>query len=223
MFHRSFLAPFMLTAACGGALTHDANLDGGTTGASGTGAPTTSTGGGGGSSGGAGGQAGLGGASAGSGGASGAAGPTGIPPSCASGTYWTGGIAPSPMMSPGTPCMSSGCHAAGSPTAFTLSGTVYTKSGLHDDDNCNGADGTKAVAVVILNVNDVSEEIAPRIPVNAWGNFFVQQALPPSFRVKVLHAGSELLMMSPVTDGNCNACHTAAGTMNAAGRIAAEL
>jgi hypothetical protein len=134
---------------------------------------------------------------------------------CSSGSVWKGGYGPSPLMAPGTPCMASGCHSTVG-TRMTMAGTVYGPAGLRDHDNCNGIDGA-GVAVILFD--DAGNEIAPRLQVNAAGNFFTNRLLPPSFRVKVVTSGRESVMQTPVTDGNCNSCHTADGTAGAMGRI----
>jgi hypothetical protein len=65
----------------------------------------------------------------------------------------------------------------------------------------------------------MDNEFIARIQVGPVGNFYTSKALPPSFRVKVVARGMEFRMMAPVTDGNCNYCHSPDGFMNAAGRI----
>jgi hypothetical protein len=43
--------------------------------------------------------------------------------------------------------------------------------------------------------------------------------LPPSYKVKLISQGREIAMVAPVTDGNCNYCHSAEGLSMAKGRM----
>jgi hypothetical protein len=133
--------------------------------------------------------------------------------SCTSKSAWTGGLRGSDEMTPGRACMA--CHVM-TPSApqYTVSGTVY--AGPHDADDCNGVDGL-GVAVAILS--DTGDEIGSRLQLNRVGNFFATRAMPPLYRVKVLAGGRERVKQSPVRTGDCNLCHTAAGTMGASGRL----
>ena len=137
---------------------------------------------------------------------------------CSSGSVWTGGSAASPLMTPGAPCMASGCHTSSSPTPMTMAGTVYALAGLRDDNDCNGVDGS-GMAIAVMDDMGMGMEIFPRIQVNSVGNFFTSRTLPASFRVKLIAMGREAVMQTSVTDGNCNSCHTARGNMGALGRI----
>ena len=122
-------------------------------------------------------------------------------------------------MSPGRSCIAGGCHSAASKTPLTMAGTIY--STRNDVDDCNGVDGT-TYAVVPVDM-DGTTELTQRLFVNQAGNFWTSKVLPPSYKVKVIHAGRATVMMGAVTDGNCNACHSAEGAMQAAGRIVAPL
>jgi hypothetical protein len=140
------------------------------------------------------------------------------PGPCTSGVRWTGGDAPSPLMSPGRPCLGSGCHTASSPTPLTLAGTLYPLGGEHDENDCNGLDSAMQAAAIAIT-DDNGNELFPRLQVNAAGNFWTIRTLPPSFRVKVYSQGREAAMNAPVTDGNCNDCHQATDFMGAKGRV----
>ena len=225
--HRRMIVSFIsfLLAACGGqvGLGDLGGLDGGSTGSggtTGTGGGTTGTGGSttgsGGSAGtGSGGSAGTGSGGPGPGGAGGAGGSTGL---CASGSRWIEGSAPSALMNPGRACMDSGCHSSTSKTPFTMAGTMYPPSGLHDDNDCNGTDSSMVPSAV--EITEVSGELPiPRLQVSPAGNFYTAKQLPPSFYVRVITQGREAKMVSLVTNGNCNACHTPDGFMGAMGRI----
>ena len=136
-----------------------------------------------------------------------------LPPICASNSSWTGGEQGSAEMTPGQACVE--CHAKTPRVPLTLAGTIFPA--LHERDNCNGIDGL-ASAVALLDV-DTGSEIAPRLQVNRVGNFFSTSAMPARYRVKVISQGIQSVMQAPVTSGDCNACHTAAGTNGAMGRL----
>lgn len=147
---------------------------------------------------------------------------TGPVGACMSGKFWTDGIKPnSPQKVPGRTCVSSMCHSATSKAPnipLTMAGTIY--GGLHDVDDCNGVDGTEGYAVAIMD--EMGVEIPPRIFVGPTGNFTYTKALPANFKVKVIKGGIDTAMNAPVSDGNCNSCHTADGTKGAKGRIIAN-
>jgi hypothetical protein len=144
------------------------------------------------------------------------AGPVGA---CQSGKFWTDGIKPGfPEKTPGRGCLNTGCHTPTSKVPLTVGGTIY--GGLHDVDDCNGVDGV-GYAVAIL------DEAGMEIPnlklfVGGSGNFYTTRALPPNFKVKVIKGGIDTAMIAPISDGNCNSCHTAEGTKGAKGRIIAN-
>ena len=135
---------------------------------------------------------------------------------CMSGKRWGGGMMASQVMTPGQPCMAAGCHSATSKTAMTVGGTVYPLGGEHDDNDCNGIDGT---GVAVVPMDDMGNEIAGRIQVNAVGNFWTNKSLPQSYKVKVIQGGRDAIMIAPVTNGDCNFCHQALDYMGAKGRI----
>jgi hypothetical protein len=69
-------------------------------------------------------------------------------------------------------------------------------------------------------VTDLDDmEIIPRLQVNSVGNFFTNRPLPATYRVQVVMMGRRAVMQTPVTNGDCNSCHSADGTMGATGRI----
>jgi hypothetical protein len=115
-------------------------------------------------------------------------------------------------MTPGRPCVD--CHKTTS-VPLTAAGTIFVD--VHEPDDCYGVDGL-GVAVAILGVA-TGTELTPRLQVNRAGNFFTSIALPSSYRVKIISGGRESTMMSPVMDGDCNACHTAVGVAGAQGRL----
>lgn len=95
-----------------------------------------------------------------------------------------------------------------------MAGTIYP--GRHDADDCNGVDG---LGIAVAFFADDGSEIAPRLQLNNVGNFFGTRTMPARYRVKVISQGRESTMQEPVTNGDCNFCHTAAGTLGASGRL----
>ncbi|WP_053238376.1 hypothetical protein [Sandaracinus amylolyticus] len=157
--------------------------------------------------------------------------PWSTPVQCTSMRTWTDGDDKSPEMKPGGTCVS--CHAreADEPL-FWAAGTVYPTA--HEPDDCNGADTRGAAIVEITDAEGRVSRLAP----NRAGNFFLVRpsdedddedevepggALATQFAypytVRVLYEGRERAMLTPQTSGDCNACHTTAGTNGAPGRI----
>jgi hypothetical protein len=136
---------------------------------------------------------------------------------CTSGVRWMGGN-DSAVHNPGRPCMGSGCHSATSKTPMTIAGTVYPFMGDHDDDNCNGINASMMGAAIGI-LDDNGNDMGQRIQVNNAGNFYAKRDLPPSFKVRLYSQGRDIAQMSPITDGNCNSCHTKDGVAGAKGRI----
>jgi hypothetical protein len=137
-------------------------------------------------------------------------------PTCTSGKTWTGGTNGSPSMQPGVACIN--CHASsgGEAPTFTIAGTVYPTA--HEPDQCNGVNGTTDGAqVVITDANNKTITITP----NSVGNFYSTVAVAKPFTAKVTYMGRERDMTTPQTSGDCNACHTQAGTAVPAGTTAA--
>jgi hypothetical protein len=134
--------------------------------------------------------------------------PFDAPPQCTSNTFYTGGE--SGAMSPGEACVA--CHATDfeAPT-FTAAGTVYATG--HEPDNCNGATtGT-------IEITDASGAVLS-LPVTAGGNFYTQAVLAFPIIAKVVTPSGTRAMAGAVPSGDCNSCHTQAGTNMAPGRIA---
>jgi hypothetical protein len=140
---------------------------------------------------------------------------------CQSGVRWNGNN-PDAVHFPGRPCMGSGCHSATSRTPMTIGGTVYPIKGQHDEDNCYGLNPAMTPAAIVPMDSPMGMELIGRLAINGSGNFYSNKALPQSFHVKVISMGREALQNSPVTDGNCNSCHTRDGVAGAKGRITPE-
>lgn len=176
-----------------------------------------STGGGGGTdaTGGSGGDGGAGGASAADAGATDTApasdaapDPFAAAPTCTSGSTWSNGNRGSALMQPGVACVA--CHERmGEAPALAFGGTLYPSA--HEPDQCDGFDGSRTPAeVTVVDAKGASNTAA----VNAAGNFFLRSrtALTPPFKVKVTYMGRERMMVTGAPNGDCNGCHTQAGT-----------
>lgn len=139
--------------------------------------------------------------------------PLGLPPTCTSGTTWTGGNNGSASMNPGRACIS--CHASsgGEAPTFQIAGTVYPTG--HEPDLCNGANGTNGAKVVIVDAANRTLTLTP----NASGNFSYTGPLTTPYTAKVTYQGRERIMPAAQTSGDCNSCHTQNGTNGAPGRI----
>ncbi len=139
---------------------------------------------------------------------------TGTPPDgvCVSGETWTGGDRESPLMHPGVACIE--CHEArGEGPRFAAAGTVYTE--YDEPDDCNGVG---AAIVVITDATGTTYEATA----NAVGNFMVSggaDLFTFPITAKVVVDGVEHSMVSAVTTGDCNSCHTPSGDNGAPGRI----
>jgi hypothetical protein len=145
---------------------------------------------------------------------------TGPVGACMSGDRWLDGIKPGfPQKTPGRGCLNTGCHSSTSKVPLTVGGTIY--GALHDVDDCYGVDGT-GYAVAILDEAGMDIPGFSKLFVGPSGNFYTNKALPPNFKVKVIKGGIDTAMIAPISDGNCNACHTAEGTKGAKGRIIAN-
>lgn len=146
--------------------------------------------------------------------------PYDTPTTCTSTQYWTRGDQESPNMHPGGTCIS--CHTSGGEEEgprFTFAGTVYPSA--HEPMDCNGLNGQSDPAQVIVvdaNGNTITMDV------NTVGNFSYEArgttiALP--YRAKVVRGGLERVMAAEQNSGDCNGCHTEAGTKDAPGRIMA--
>jgi cytochrome c553 len=133
-------------------------------------------------------------------------------PVCTSKKTWTGGNKESPDMNPGMACID--CHTSmkEGPT-LTIGGTLYPTA--HEPDLCNGGVVTAGARVVITGANGKVVTLTP----NAAGNFQFEGAVAKPYKASVTYMGRERVMLEAQTSGDCNACHTQAGTMKAPGRI----
>lgn len=135
--------------------------------------------------------------------------PFATPERCTSDLHWTLGDHESPDMHPGMACIA--CHS----TRFraprlTLAGTVYPSA--HEPDDCSGT------GAATIEITDADGTVI-RLPVRSSGNFSTTAAFTAPYTARILHDGRERAMATPQTSGDCNSCHTLAGTNGAPGRI----
>lgn len=144
------------------------------------------------------------------GGAAGAAGMTGSV--CTSGMYSS--AARGDFMNPGRDCTA--CHD------FTIAGTVFPT--LHEPDLCLGLPTSSGVTVELTDANGVVLTLTP----NDAGTFY-SRAEPQTPAATFTFPYSAVIksprgtraMMTKQMRGNCNSCHSEAGTEGAPGRIQA--
>lgn len=136
-------------------------------------------------------------------------------PTCTSGGYWTALDSGTPWMNPGLPCLE--CHRQNPNHApiFTVAGTVFQTA--HEPDRCFGVPAATGAQVVITDANG---QTLPPIDVVSGGNFgAILSGLSIPYRAKVVVGDTERSMLTPQTNGDCNACHTQMGAEGARGRI----
>ncbi len=153
----------------------------------------------------------AGGGGAGGAGGSGGADPFAAPAGCATGLVWFLGDLGNELMHPGVACIA--CHTSKNKgPAYTIAGTVYLNG--HDNDDCGGA-GSAGATIAVTDGNGQTFSI----PVNFAGSFHYAGPVVSPYHVKVVSNGKERAMAAAPTSGDCNSCHTAAGTNAAPGRI----
>jgi len=148
------------------------------------------------------------------GGGAGGSAPDPTAATCTSNKTWTGGTDGSKDMQPGVACIS--CHAksGGEAPTFAVAGTIYPT--VHEPDQCYGASGSAGVRVVITGADGAVITLTP----GTSGNFSYQGALAKPYTAKVTDMNGGVRTMSEVqTSGDCNGCHTQAGSNDAPGRI----
>lgn len=142
------------------------------------------------------------------------------PPRCSSETYWADGNSGSSRMNPGKACVS--CHSARNANEGkeeapgNVGGTVYPTA--HEPDLCSS---TSLVGAEVVLTGADGRVVTARV--NSAGNFFLwnETVLARPYRAKVVYQGRERVMATPQMSGDCNSCHTQAGTNGAPGRILA--
>jgi hypothetical protein len=135
---------------------------------------------------------------------------------CTSGSFWPIDFDSGNWgMMPGRQCLQ--CHKQFFQNAplFSVAGTLYPTA--HEPDRCYGVPVATGAKVVITDANGV--EHAP-VPVVSGGNFgAILSGLALPYRAKIVVGGVERVMLTPQTNGDCNVCHSQAGTQGARGRI----
>jgi hypothetical protein len=148
----------------------------------------------------------------------GATDPFATDPVCTNGMYNTQFANVS--MFPGEACVSCHKQQGGPPLAFA--GTVYPSA--HEPNDCKGVLITGAQVLVTD-----STQKTYTATVQGNGSFYMYAppklggiTLVPPYTVRLTYQGRERDMtglVTPPTDGDCNACHTETGTNGAPGRI----
>lgn len=139
--------------------------------------------------------------------------PLNAAPKCTSNSTWTRGNSGSSAMKPGQACIA--CHAADREAPrYVIAGTLYPTG--HEPNDCNGENGNAGARVVVTGSNGVTVTLTP----NSAGNFYSSTSLPGPYKTKVVSAtGTERVMVTTASSGDCNACHTQNGASSAPGRI----
>jgi cytochrome c553 len=136
--------------------------------------------------------------------------PFATPSVCSSGSYWKDGEGP--KMRPGDTCVS--CHAREEDAPkFNVGGTVYPTG--HEPNLC---DGVRGVTVELTDANGAVHTYETNSAGN-FSNFEEAQVAMPYTAKLVASNGRTRSMLTPQTSGDCNSCHTEAGTQGAPGRI----
>ncbi len=131
--------------------------------------------------------------------------------SCSIGSSGALGLIPGGSMAPGTACVS--CHVTTNAAKLNVAGTLYSKS--NEPDLCLGI--PSGAQIVITDAKGTDHTLA----INAAGNFYDTSffGLSMPYKAKVVTSAGSVAMIGAQTNGDCNACHTAAGAQGAAGRI----
>jgi hypothetical protein len=137
--------------------------------------------------------------------------PFSLPEKCTSGQFWTEGSGET--MRPGEACIA--CHEREDRgPVLTFAGTVYARG--HEPDDCLGvlpADG------IVVEITDATNQVF-KLSTNTAGNFLRSASVVLPYTARVLSTQGERRMLTPQTNGDCNSCHTSAGSNGAPGRIA---
>lgn len=138
--------------------------------------------------------------------------------SCTTDAQWKRGDRGRSLMNPGGACLA--CHTRErEDTGITLGGTLYYAP--HEEDLCLGytgdPPGSNRGAARVRIVDATGYEVT--LPANASGNFSSTAAFRFPLRVaEVIGPTGEVNAMSAeVPHGDCNACHTRAGTTTPTG------
>jgi len=135
------------------------------------------------------------------------------PSVCTSGTKWLLGDKGSSSMHPGVACTE--CHdRKNKGPIYTIGGTLYPTP--HEPNDCYGTSTSSSTAkVVVTDANNKETTLS----VNSAGNFYTKNSVAFPVRVKVVQGTKVRAMATPVTNGDCNVCHTENGAQSARGRV----
>lgn len=145
--------------------------------------------------------------------------PFAAPPVCTSGSFWNANLQEGPDMAPGRACVT--CHAEENASSgeldaplFSFAGTLYATA--HEPDDCRSSPAEGAI-VHVSDRRGLTREVAA----NQVGNFFGEEGpdFAPPFTVEIRRGGRSRRMLTPAPSGDCNSCHTQAGSSGAPGRI----
>lgn len=140
------------------------------------------------------------------------------PPPCVTGSRWTMGNEGDPMMNPGQACVA--CHVREREGPSLIGGTVYEQP--LQVDNCFGVRGTSSAATghAYVEATDAAG-VTFRMAINPAGNFFYDSRTRLTFPLRnvavVAPSGQRNAMDGEAPHGDCNACHSLAGTTTVPG------
>jgi hypothetical protein len=106
-------------------------------------------------------------------------------------------------MRPGDAC--GNCHS------FFIAGTVYPTA--HEPLLCDGT--SSPTTVIITDASGATTDLTT----SSVGNFYSNTVVQTPFTAKIYYNGLVREMTTPQVNGDCNSCHTEAGTNGAPGRI----
>lgn len=140
-----------------------------------------------------------------------------VTPVCTSNQYWNGGTSGRTEMNPGEACQA--CHQSrGRGPLDGFMGTVYPT--LHELPFCKATSVPAGLTVEILTLGGAVQTV---IPVSQFSNGNFRGGtfgVPSPYRARVKVNGVIVgEMRTAQTSGDCNSCHTSAGTQAAPGRI----
>lgn len=138
--------------------------------------------------------------------------PLNAAPRCTSNLTWLFGNTLNDVMNPGETCIA--CHAMRRGPTYQIAGTIYPSG--HEPRLCIPPINASAGARV--EITDAAGRVTNITP-NLVGNFHWAGTLALPYTARVVDAmGRQRRMIAPQRT-DCNACHTAAGLMDAPGRI----
>lgn len=123
-------------------------------------------------------------------------------------------------MNAGRACLS--CHK-GKPS-LVVAGTVFGAPAQPNSCAAVQPDG-EPISGAVMTITDAEGTVVD-VDVRAKGNFLIKtkdHALKGPFLAKLTWEGRTVEKQVPVKSGDCNTCHTAAGTKGASGRIVLPL